>query len=231
MLAALASLVVLAPARAFFAAAPGEGTAGSAAVRRASSLQGLGSTGLTRATARRHGGGGVTRLSMSAETALEQKGLVTVYHKETCPYCKKVWRWTGDRTWNIDTVGVVTLFRWRDVTRFGCVALVNMSYDYVTGRALRHVDACLLHGTNHVRRSRQVVRCASCASVPFSMAWSFEKEGLSLLLVCWFCSVVFRARDVVLFYHDAAVGVAWPRLLYLVYSSTRSLHNISYDAR
>ncbi|CAM9494694.1 unnamed protein product [Ascophyllum nodosum] len=28
-------------------------------------------------------------LSMSTETAVEQKGLVTVYHKETCPYCKE----------------------------------------------------------------------------------------------------------------------------------------------
>lgn len=28
-------------------------------------------------------------LGMSA-TDVEQKGIVTVYHKETCPYCKKV---------------------------------------------------------------------------------------------------------------------------------------------
>ena len=30
------------------------------------------------------------RMMSEADTAVEQKGLVTVYHKEDCPFCKKV---------------------------------------------------------------------------------------------------------------------------------------------
>jgi glutaredoxin 3 len=50
-----------------------------------------GSGGLTRSlTGAEVRGRSPPALRMSASPAVEQKGLVTVYHKESCPYCKEV---------------------------------------------------------------------------------------------------------------------------------------------
>lgn len=93
LLSALATVLILDTTGAFFVAPPASLAASAATTRRHSpSSLGFDSVQL-RASARGQGGlrGVGAPLAMSAaETAVEQKGLVTVYHKETCPYCKKV---------------------------------------------------------------------------------------------------------------------------------------------
>lgn len=88
LLAAVAALAALAPSCAFVTAAP-------KIPAQQQQQHSLFST--ARAVA---GGGNAPAVAVSAggplfmmagdDTATEQKGLVTVYHKETCPYCKKV---------------------------------------------------------------------------------------------------------------------------------------------
>ncbi|CAM9811165.1 unnamed protein product [Pylaiella littoralis] len=87
LLAAVAALAALAPSCAFVTAAP-------KIPAQQQQQHSLFST--SRAVA---GGGNAPAVAVSAggqlfmmagdDTATEQKGLVTVYHKETCPYCKK----------------------------------------------------------------------------------------------------------------------------------------------
>lgn len=82
VLAAFAALAALSPSSAFITAAPRADAARQ--YRPHASFSRAASAGSIRvASAPLH-------MSAGADTAVEQKGLVTVYHKETCPYCKKV---------------------------------------------------------------------------------------------------------------------------------------------
>eukprot|EP00752_Nemacystus_decipiens_P018634 g16708.t1 len=86
VLAAFAALAALTPSSAFITAAPRAAATGLHRPHASLSQAAAGgSNGIRVAT-----GGGPLRMMSGADTAVEQKGLVTVYHKETCPYCKKV---------------------------------------------------------------------------------------------------------------------------------------------
>lgn len=87
LLAALATVLILDPTRAFFVSPPAASAASAAARWQSRSSLGLDS-GLVRASAREQGG--LRGVGAPLSMAVEQKGRVTVYHKETCPYCKKV---------------------------------------------------------------------------------------------------------------------------------------------
>lgn len=83
MLAAFAALAALAPSSAFVATTSPRATATAGQRYRPSSAP-------RAAPAARINVAAPLRMMSGADTAVEQKGLVTVYHKETCPYCKKV---------------------------------------------------------------------------------------------------------------------------------------------
>lgn len=85
VLAAVAALAALAPSSAFIPAAPRAAAIGQHHPH--ASLSQAGSSVRVAAAP--------LRMMSGADTAVEQKGLVTVYHKETCPYCKKVGAMAG----------------------------------------------------------------------------------------------------------------------------------------
>jgi len=83
VLAAFAALAALDPSSAFVATVSPRITAAAGQHFRHLSAS-------RAAPASRVNDAGPLRMMSGADTAVEQKGLVTVYHKETCPYCKKV---------------------------------------------------------------------------------------------------------------------------------------------
>lgn len=129
LLAASATLALLVGrSQAFFAAAPGLSTLGAArgaargtthalegpssGVQARAALVGPRATWqVQRSNALRSRTIGGIALRMSvADTAVDQKGLVTVYHKTTCPHCQKASKWGGGGVpgillrWHSDTV-------------------------------------------------------------------------------------------------------------------------------
>lgn len=89
VLAAFAALAALSPSSAFITAAPRAAATGQhrphASLSRAAPV----GSGIRVASA----AGPLGMMMSGADTAVEQKGLVTVYHKDGCPYCKKVGAW------------------------------------------------------------------------------------------------------------------------------------------
>eukprot|EP00903_Cladosiphon_okamuranus_P012388 g11610.t1 len=87
VLAAFAALAALSPSSAFITAAPRAAATGLH--RPLAALPRTSPAGISIRVASAAAAGPL-RMMSGADTAVEQKGLVTVYHKETCPYCKKV---------------------------------------------------------------------------------------------------------------------------------------------
>ena len=87
LLAALSTVLILDTTGAFFVATPASSAVSAVARGKLRSSLGVNS-GLVRASAR--GQGGLRGVGAPLSMAVEQKGRVTVYHKDTCPHCKKV---------------------------------------------------------------------------------------------------------------------------------------------
>lgn len=88
VLAAFAALAALAPSSAFITAAPR-----AAAPRAAATGQRYPHASLSQAGSSVRVASSPLRMMSGADTAVEQKGLVTVYHKDGCPHCKNVSVW------------------------------------------------------------------------------------------------------------------------------------------
>lgn len=88
VLAAFAALAAFSPSSAFITATPSAAATGRHHPHASYSRAASGGS-IRVASAPLH-------MMSGADTAVEQKGLVTVYHKETCPYCKKV----GAQQWS-----------------------------------------------------------------------------------------------------------------------------------